>query len=179
MAATREVSLAALCPPDPTDLCYVIYTSGTTGHPKGVGISHLNAVTFVKGVSEVYGVVSRDRVLQGFSTAFDASVEEIWMAFSSGATLVVGSLEMMRMVDELPARLRELCITVFSTVPSLLMAMDHENLPLLRLILFGGEPARSDLIENGPAPVEGYSTATGPRSALWWPPTTGVSRGCQ
>jgi non-ribosomal peptide synthetase-like protein len=129
-------------------LCYLIYTSGTTGRPKGVCISHQNAVAFVRGMLEAYGVQAGDRVLQGFSTAFDASVEEIWMAFATGATLVVGTQQTMRAVDELPARLRQLGITVFSTVPTLLGVLDANDQPQLRLLILGGEAARADVIEK-------------------------------
>jgi non-ribosomal peptide synthetase-like protein len=130
----------------PTDLCYVIYTSGTAGHPKGVGISHLNAVTFVNAIKQIYGVRNCDRILQGFSTSFDASVEEIWMAFSSGATLVVATLETMREIDLLPAKLREFGITVFSTVPTVMRIMNQEEIPQLRFLLLGGEATSENII---------------------------------
>ncbi len=152
------------------DLCYVIYTSGTSGFPKGVGISHKNARTFVNAIRQVYGVEQTDRVLQGFSIAFDASVEEIWLAFSVGATLVVGTLECMRILDELPDRLKEFEITVFSTVPTVLRMMPKRDIPTLRLLIVGGEAAHPDIIEkwsvpsrkllNGYGPTECTVTAT-------------------
>jgi non-ribosomal peptide synthetase-like protein len=147
---------------EPEDLCYLIYTSGTTGKPKGVCISHQNAVTFVRGLLEVYGVRSTDRVLQGFSTAFDASVEEIWMAFATGATLVVGTQQTMRAVDELPEKLRMLGITVFSTVPTLLGVLDAKDQPQLRLLILGGEAARGDIITKWSAPGRRLLNTYGP-----------------
>ncbi|MEA2930311.1 MAG: hypothetical protein QOG38_2739 [Hyphomicrobiales bacterium] len=75
----------------PDDLCYVIYTSGTTGRPKGVMTEHRNAVHFVLAFNEFCLTTARDRIYQGFSLGFDGSVEEIWMAFSIGAALVVGT----------------------------------------------------------------------------------------
>ncbi|TGH92289.1 AMP-binding protein, partial [Escherichia coli] len=71
------------------DACYVIYTSGSTGKPKGVVIEHRNAVHFVRSMQQLYALDDSDRIYQGFSIAFDASVEEIWAAFANGATLVV------------------------------------------------------------------------------------------
>ena len=65
------------------DPCYVIYTSGSTGKPKGVVIEHRNAVNFVRALRTVYKLDASDRVYQGFSLAFDASVEEIWAAWSA------------------------------------------------------------------------------------------------
>ena len=52
----------------------------------------------------VYKVRSDDRVLQGFSLAFDASVEEVWMAFYVGATLVVGTTETMKSGPDLAGK---------------------------------------------------------------------------
>ena len=68
--------------------CYIIFTSGSTGRPKGVQIHHRAAVNLVLAEAQVYTMKPDDRVLQGFSLAFDASVEEVWMAWNTGATLV-------------------------------------------------------------------------------------------
>ena len=73
----------------PEDLCYIIYTSGTTGQPKGIMTEHRNVVHFVQAFNKVCRTTPADRIYQGFSLSFDGSVEEIWMAFSNGAPLVV------------------------------------------------------------------------------------------
>jgi non-ribosomal peptide synthetase-like protein len=146
----------------PEDLCYVIYTSGTTGRPKGVCISHLNALTYVQAVLQVCDVRDDDRVIQGFSLAFDASVEQIWMAFATGATLVVGTQQMMRVLDELPAKLRALGITVFSSVPTVLGVLDPRDLPQLRLLVMGGEATRADLVTRWAAPGRRILNSYGP-----------------
>ncbi|KAK3712998.1 hypothetical protein QZH41_014105 [Actinostola sp. cb2023] len=130
-----------------SNLCYIIYTSGSTGNPKGVEIEHRTVLNFIEGELEIYPVTSQDRVLQGFSPSFDASVEEIWLAFSTGATLVVASPEVMQSGPDLPYHLQRLRITVFSTVPALLRTVDasNTNLPLLKLLILGGEACGEDL----------------------------------
>ena len=98
----------------PGDLCYVIYTSGTTGRPKGVMVEHRSACHLVRAEGKLFGVRGSDRVFAGFSIAFDASVEEIWMAFFAGATLVVGTEEMVYAGAGLSKLLEEAKVTVLS-----------------------------------------------------------------
>ncbi|HXR08247.1 MAG TPA: AMP-binding protein, partial [Candidatus Acidoferrum sp.] len=108
----------------PRDLCYVIYTSGTTGRPKGVEIEHRSACHFVRAEGHIFQVRPDDRVFHGFSIAFDASVEEIWLAFFAGATLVVGTAEMVRAGAGLAPCLAAAGVTVLSCVPTLLAMME-------------------------------------------------------
>src|SRR5206468_10083078 len=68
------------------DLCYVIYSSGSAGRPKGVLIEHRSACHLVGAEGRIFDVRPEDRVYQGSSLAFDASVEEVWLAFRAGAT---------------------------------------------------------------------------------------------
>ena len=70
------------------NLAYIIYTSGSTGKPKGVEISHRSICHYVASASQIYEMKPQDRIYQGFSLAFDASLEEMWMAFANGATLI-------------------------------------------------------------------------------------------
>src|SRR5262249_58542389 len=70
------------------DLCYIIYTSGTTGKPKGVAVSHASICNFVRVAAETYGYTAADRVYQGLTMAFDFAVEETWVPWLAGATLV-------------------------------------------------------------------------------------------
>lgn len=129
------------------DLCYVIYTSGTTGRPKGVMIEHRSAVNFVRGMRQIYRLQPKDRVYQGFSFAFDASIEEMWGAWSAGATLVPGSDEVVRSPPDLTRFLNEKGVTIFSTVPTFL-AMIEGALPLVRLLVVGGEPCPAGLVQR-------------------------------
>jgi non-ribosomal peptide synthetase-like protein len=145
----------------PTDLCYIIYTSGTTGRPKGIMTEHRNAVKFVEAFTEVCRLDNTDRVYQGFSLGFDGSVEEIWMAFSAGATLVVGTPEVVRFGNEVAKLLTEKKVTFFSTVPTFL-SMIKADLPTVRLIVVSGEQCPAELVERWARPNRRMLNVYGP-----------------
>jgi non-ribosomal peptide synthetase-like protein len=131
----------------PEDTAYVIYTSGSTGRPKGVPITHRSVCHLVRAEGMIFGVRGEDRVFQGFSVAFDASVEEVWLAFFGGATLVPGTAEVVRSGAALAGVLREQRISVLSCVPTLL-ALVQEDVPTIRLLIFGGEVCPPDLVKR-------------------------------
>lgn len=130
----------------PDDLCYLIYTSGSTGRPKGVMVEHRNAVHLVEAERGIFGVRPEDRVYQGASLCFDLSVEEMWLAFAAGATLVGATPEMCQAGPDLPRYLAERGVTVLSCVPTLLSMMDDAELPELRLLIVGGEACPDHLV---------------------------------
>lgn len=130
----------------PEDEAYVIYTSGSMGKPKGVSVSHGNAYHLVLAEQKIYQIEPADRVLQNFSLAFDASIEEIWIAFNAGATLIAGTPEIMRAGPDLGPMLAGLNITVLSCVPSLLVLLP-EPVASIRLLILGGETLPEKLIE--------------------------------
>jgi non-ribosomal peptide synthetase-like protein len=148
----------------PSDLCYVIYTSGTTGRPKGVQIEHRSVCHLVRTEGQLFQVRPADRVYQGLSLAFDASVEEIWLAFFAGATLVVGTEAMAHGGPELSATLRAAQISVLSCVPTLLAMMD-EDVPTLRLLILGGEVCPPDLVKRWWKPGRKLFNTYGPTEA--------------
>jgi amino acid adenylation domain-containing protein len=145
------------------DLCYVIYTSGSTGRPKGVKIHHAAACNFVRAEALFYKLTAADRVLQGFSTCFDASVEEIWMAFFVGATLVVGSNDLMHSGPDFPKRVTDLKISALSTVPSLL-SVTEGDMPTVTLMIVGGEACSRDVVARW-APGRRFFNTYGPTEA--------------
>ena len=149
---------------DPTDLCYVIYTSGSTGRPKGVMIEHRNAAAFVRTLKTVYKITPDDRVYQGFSTAFDASVEEIWAAFSLGGTLVVPTEEILRSPSDAAHFIDEQEITYFSTVPTMLAMIDRD-LPTVRTLVLGGEACSAELVARWATPERRMLNTYGPTEA--------------
>jgi len=128
---------------DPSNLAYVIYTSGTTGRPKGVMIEHRSIVNLVASDHAEFGLTPEDRVAQNSSTVYDSSVEEIWLAFASGATLIVADEHTLRLGPDLVPWLRREKITVLSPTPTLLRstgcARPDLELPDLRLVYVGGE----------------------------------------
>ncbi len=131
----------------PDDICYVIYTSGSTGKPKGVQIEHRSACNLVLSERGIYQVRQEDRVCQAASLSFDLSVEEIWLAFHSGATLVAARHGIANMGPDFSHFLSENKITVLSCVPTLLAMLEGE-LPHLRLVILGGEVCPSWLAER-------------------------------
>lgn len=148
----------------PEDLCYVIFTSGSTGRPKGVMTEHRNATHFVPAFNRVCATTPEDRIYQGFSLGFDGSVEEIWMAFSNGATLVLGHREAPRFGNDLAEYLRELQVTYFSTVPTMLSTMT-EDVPSLRQIVVSGEVCPPELVETWARPGRRMLNVYGPTEA--------------
>ena len=70
----------------------IIFTSGSTGKPKGVAVTHRSAAAFVDAEARLFcqdnPLGPDDRVLAGLSVAFDASCEEMWLAWGHGACLV-------------------------------------------------------------------------------------------
>ncbi|WP_323073685.1 non-ribosomal peptide synthetase [Mycetohabitans endofungorum] len=70
-------------------LAYVIYTSGSTGQPKGVMVSHRSLVNLVTAMVRSLGLTAQDRMLQCSSLSFDASIGEMFVTLTQGATLVL------------------------------------------------------------------------------------------
>jgi non-ribosomal peptide synthetase-like protein len=162
IAAQLSIRLDAAS--SPLDLCYVIYTSGSTGRPKGVEIEHRSAVHLIQAEAALFGVTPDDRVFQGFSLAFDASIEELWLAWSAGATLVVGSREVVRSGPDLPRFLSDAGVTVLSCVPTLL-AMMEDDVPSLRLLILGGEECPATLVKRWCRPGLRMVNTYGPTEA--------------
>ena len=152
----------------PRTLAYVIYTSGTTGRPKGVMIEHGSIANLVSANLDTFELGPGDRVAQSSSMAYDSSVEEIWMAFAAGATLVVIDEDTARLGPDLVAWLQRESINVFSPPPTLLRAtgcLDPASaLPDLRLLYVGGEALPEDLARRW-APGRQFVNGYGPTEA--------------
>jgi non-ribosomal peptide synthetase-like protein len=145
-------------------LCYVVYTSGSTGRPKGVAIEHASICNFVQVAAAVYGIAADDRVYQGMTIAFDFSVEEIWVPWMAGATLVPRPAGPGMVGEELHAFLTSRQVTALCCVPTLLATLD-DDLPGLRFLLVSGESCPHDLVSRWHRPGRRFLNVYGPTEA--------------
>ena len=80
--------------------------------------------------------------------AFDASCEEMWLAWRYGACLVPAPRALVRSGMDLGPWLVSRDITVVSTVPTLASLWPAEALEAVRLLIFGGEACPPELAER-------------------------------
>jgi non-ribosomal peptide synthetase-like protein len=149
---TQTHTQASSQPPTPDDDAWIIFTSGSTGKPKGVAVTHRSAAAFVDAEARLFlraaPIGPGDRVLAGLSVAFDASCEEMWLAWRHGACLVPAPRALVRSGIDLGPWLVDNGITVVSTVPTLASLWPVEALNDIRLLIFGGESCPPELVER-------------------------------
>jgi amino acid adenylation domain-containing protein len=164
-------------PSEPADTdedrpAYLLYTSGSTGEPKGVLISHRNALAFLRWAVAETGLRPEDRLSNHAPFNFDLSVFDLYGAFLVGASVDVVPADLAYSPAELLEFLHRRRITVWYSVPSaLLLMMRFGGLrqrpvpPALRVCVFAGEPFPVSSV------VELRSAWTGVRLFNWYGPT--------
>ena len=83
--------------------------------------------------------------MAGLSVAFDASCEEMWLAWRYGACLVPAPRSLVRSGMELGPWLVANDVTVVSTVPTLVALWPPAALAAVRLLILGGEACPPEL----------------------------------
>nr|WP_100423918.1 Pls/PosA family non-ribosomal peptide synthetase [Sediminihabitans luteus] len=151
------------------DDAWIIFTSGSTGTPKGVAVTHRNAAAFVDAEARIFlqdaPLGPGDRVLAGLSVAFDASCEEMWLAWGHGACLVPAPRSLVRTGMDLGPWIEERGITVVSTVPTLAGLLPPITLADVRLLIFGGEACPPELAQRLSEPGREVWNTYGPTEA--------------
>lgn len=173
--------------PAPEDDAWVIFTSGSTGVPKGVAVTHRAAAAFVDAEAGLFlpdcPLGPGDRVLAHLSVGFDASCEEMWLAWHTGAALVPAPRALVRRGPEFAEWIAAHGITVVSAVPTLAAQWSPAHLTGVRLVVLGGEdypvPLADRLLAvgaevwNAYGPTEATVTTTAARLVPGGPRTIG------
>ncbi|HWQ03276.1 MAG TPA: amino acid adenylation domain-containing protein [Candidatus Nitrosotenuis sp.] len=126
-------------------LAYMLYTSGSTGIPKGVMLTHGNALSFVDWCSEAFQPNENDHFSSHAPLHFDLSVLDIYVSLKHGATLFLITDDLGKNPKELAQFIADRKLTIWYSTPSILSMLaefghleryDHSA---LRTVLFAGE----------------------------------------
>lgn len=151
LAALAEADQRASAPvvdsaaSDAGDLAYILYTSGSTGQPKGVMLSHENAVSFVDWCSETFAPTSADRFSSHAPFHFDLSILDIHVCLKHGATLVLIDEDIGKDAPRLAQLIADERISIWYSAPSILALLAQfgglakHDYGALRQVLFAGE----------------------------------------
>ena len=128
----------------PEHLAYIIYTSGSTGQPKGVGVSHGNALRLMLATEAWFEFDPRDVWTLFHSYAFDFSVWELWGALLYGGRLVVVPYWVSRTPESFWQLVQQERVTMLNQTPSAFRQLIHAaeeggGESVLRRVIFGGE----------------------------------------
>lgn len=132
-----------------SNLVYCIYTSGSTGKPKGVLVEHRNLVNLLWWQKEeVYKMTSDERVLQFSTITFDPSAEQIFIAFLTGAGLVVVNKYTLLDVKALEKYIIAKKVTHIHAVPTYLAELSIKDMSCVKRVITGGESCLPALAEK-------------------------------
>ena len=131
-------------PASAAQVAYVLYTSGSTGAPKGVPMTHANAVDMLIWAAEVFGD-DLQVVLASTSICFDCSILEIFGPLTYGGTAVL-----VDSVMDLSTEPRGLGVRLVHSVPSVIAELLRtDRLPqTVRTAIVGGEALWAGLVEQ-------------------------------
>ncbi|XP_051472492.1 beta-alanine-activating enzyme isoform X2 [Apus apus] len=129
-------------------LAYVLHTSGTTGIPKIVRVPHKCIVPNIQHLKSIFEITQNDVLFLASPLTFDPSVVELFIALTSGASILVVPNSIKMMPVELAAALfHHHCVTVLQATPTLLRRFGAHIIKStvlsantsLRVLALGGE----------------------------------------
>ncbi|MEJ6981954.1 amino acid adenylation domain-containing protein [Pedobacter sp. P351] len=138
-------------------LAYAIYTSGSTGKPKGVLIEHRSVSNYIAAQTKYFEIDSTDRILQFSNYCFDASVEQIFLALSNGASLVLFEEGLQLNPDQFSVFLNDAGVTHLHSTPFFLENLIPQKCGQLRRVVAGGDLCRRELVNKWEGTADFYN----------------------
>lgn len=114
-AETKECVLEPVLP---EAVAYVIYTSGSTGEPKGVTVTHKNAVNTIIDINRRFNVTEEDRSIALSNLNFDLSVYDIFGMLSAGGAVVIPEQAQLKNPAHWAAVMEQQKVSIWNTVPA-------------------------------------------------------------
>lgn len=133
-------------------IAYILFTSGSTGTPKGIPITNENFSCFLDSLIRKYPLNNTNKVLQCFELSFDVSIACTFLAFSTGATLVVSPLDGIVAVNAFKTILDHQ-VDFVCIAPSAISYLKNYKLvpqfklPFVKSSIFTGEALPFDAVE--------------------------------
>ena len=103
-----------------TDTAYVIFTSGSSGTPKGVVITHKNALNTINEIMRITEMDPSSVLLAVSSYDFDLSVFDIFSTFSAGGELILLNEFNCKEPKTWISLINKYNVTLWNSVPALL-----------------------------------------------------------
>ncbi|MEJ7558099.1 MAG: amino acid adenylation domain-containing protein [Pedobacter sp.] len=129
----------------PDSSAYVIYTSGSTGKPKGVIADHASVSNLIQAQTRYFNITEEERILQFSNYAFDASVEQIFLALCNGAKLILFKEGLQLDTERFENYLNQKEVSHLHATPLFLEQLKNHNFKNLKRVIAGGDVCKKEL----------------------------------